>query len=158
MPDPAKDKLGKFRLTAVADAPDLRDWIYQPALVQLKREFDPPDDAAESSDLLPSWMLAAVAGAISGFVHRSSVEVVGMSIPVGLLAFLFLAPLLVHAVARPVLVWALAVLGVAGGARRDAVRSVEDGHLLIAPPTDTVVTSTLLARPKPNWLSSMTSP
>lgn len=31
-------------------------------------------------------VLAAVAGAISGFVHRSSVEVVGMSIPVGLLA------------------------------------------------------------------------
>jgi hypothetical protein len=43
MPNPAKDKLGKFRLTAVADTPDLRDWVYEPALVQLKREIDPPD-------------------------------------------------------------------------------------------------------------------
>ena len=44
MPDPATDKLGKFRLTAVADTPDFRDWVYQPALLQLKREVDPPDN------------------------------------------------------------------------------------------------------------------
>lgn len=44
MPDPAKAKIGKFRVNAVADVPDYRDWIYQPALIQLKREIDPPDN------------------------------------------------------------------------------------------------------------------
>lgn len=44
MPNPSTDKLGKFRLNAVADAPDFRDWTYQPALLRLKREIDPPDN------------------------------------------------------------------------------------------------------------------
>ena len=43
MPNPATDTLNGYRLNAVADAPDLRDWSYQPALLQLKREIDPPD-------------------------------------------------------------------------------------------------------------------
>lgn len=43
MPNPSTDTLNGFRLNAVADAPDLRDWSYQPALLQLKREIDPPD-------------------------------------------------------------------------------------------------------------------
>ena len=44
MPNLSTNTLGKFRLNAVADAPDLRDWIYEPALLQLKREIDPPDN------------------------------------------------------------------------------------------------------------------
>ena len=44
MPDPATDMLGKFRLTAVADTPDFRDWVYEPALLRLKPEIDPPDN------------------------------------------------------------------------------------------------------------------
>lgn len=42
MPKPATARLGKFRLDAVADMPDFRDWPYEPALVKLKREIDPP--------------------------------------------------------------------------------------------------------------------
>lgn len=42
-PDPSKAKLGKFRLNAVADMPDFRDWSYSPALVRLKPKIDPPD-------------------------------------------------------------------------------------------------------------------
>jgi len=44
MPNPATDTLNGYRLNVVADAPDLRDWTYQPALLQLKREIDPPDN------------------------------------------------------------------------------------------------------------------
>jgi hypothetical protein len=44
MAERSKAKLGKFRLTAVPDAPDFRDWIYRPALVRLKEEIDPPDN------------------------------------------------------------------------------------------------------------------
>jgi hypothetical protein len=44
MPDPSDARIRNFRLTAVPDAPDLRDWIYQPALVRLKKEMDPPDN------------------------------------------------------------------------------------------------------------------
>ena len=75
MPDPATDKLGKFRLTAVADTPDLRDWVYQPALVQLKREFDPPDNlnilnqGGEGS--CTGFALAAVINLLRHRGHRS---------------------------------------------------------------------------------------
>ena len=44
MSDPSTAKIKNFRLTAVADAPDFRDWQYRPALVRLKRELDPPDN------------------------------------------------------------------------------------------------------------------
>jgi hypothetical protein len=75
VPDPATDKLGKFRLTAVADTPDLRDWVYQPALLQLKREVDPPDNlnilnqGGEGS--CTGFALAAVINLLRHHGHRS---------------------------------------------------------------------------------------
>ena len=44
MPDPSNATIKNFRLTAVADEPDFRDWQYRPALVRLKKEIDPPDN------------------------------------------------------------------------------------------------------------------
>lgn len=37
-------KLGKFKLTARADAPDFRDYTYEPALIRLSPRLDVPDD------------------------------------------------------------------------------------------------------------------
>jgi hypothetical protein len=30
-------KIGQFALTAFEDVPDFRDWVYEPALIQLKK-------------------------------------------------------------------------------------------------------------------------
>ncbi len=38
------EKINGFHLNAVPDIPDFRDWIYQPALIQLELEMLPPDD------------------------------------------------------------------------------------------------------------------
>lgn len=54
---PAADvaKIGKYRLTALADVPDFRDWDYRPPLGQLANSIDPPvrlhilDQGAEGS-------------------------------------------------------------------------------------------------------------
>ena len=40
----APPKLGRFKLTARADAPDFRDFIYEPALLSLAPELIPPPD------------------------------------------------------------------------------------------------------------------
>ncbi|MDH5499840.1 MAG: peptidase C1, partial [Gammaproteobacteria bacterium] len=34
--------IGKYKLTAVADTPDFRDWTYEPALVKLAKKIDRP--------------------------------------------------------------------------------------------------------------------
>jgi hypothetical protein len=37
-------KINNIPVNVVADQPDMRDWIYQPALIQLKATLPPPDD------------------------------------------------------------------------------------------------------------------
>lgn len=64
MPDSPAAKIGQYRLTAIADVPDFRDWIYQPALVQLAKAIERParlhimDQGSESS--CTGFALAAV--------------------------------------------------------------------------------------------------
>jgi hypothetical protein len=42
MPELKIASIGKYKLTAVADTPDFRDWTYQPALLKLARKIDRP--------------------------------------------------------------------------------------------------------------------
>lgn len=42
MPEIKIASIGKYKLTAVADTPDFRDWIYQPALLKLAKKIDRP--------------------------------------------------------------------------------------------------------------------
>ena len=35
-------KIGQFALTAFEDVPDFRDWVYEPALIQLKKSLPRP--------------------------------------------------------------------------------------------------------------------
>jgi hypothetical protein len=42
VPDLKIASIGQYKLTAVADTPDFRDWIYQPALVRLAKKIDRP--------------------------------------------------------------------------------------------------------------------
>ncbi len=42
MPDSKPARLGKYRLTAIPDVPDFRDWQYQPALVRLANTIERP--------------------------------------------------------------------------------------------------------------------
>ncbi len=42
MPEFKIANIGKYKLTAVADTPDFRDWIYQPALLNLAKKIDRP--------------------------------------------------------------------------------------------------------------------
>ena len=72
MPDPSNAKLGKFRLNAVADVPDFRDWTYQPALLRLKKEIDPPDNLnILNQGAEGSCTGFALAAAINLLRHRS---------------------------------------------------------------------------------------
>jgi hypothetical protein len=55
MPEFQIASIGKYKLTAVADTPDFRDWTYQPALLKLAKKLDRParlkilDQGAEGS-------------------------------------------------------------------------------------------------------------
>ncbi len=42
MPEFKIANIGKYKLTAVADMPDFRDWTYQPALLKLAKKLDRP--------------------------------------------------------------------------------------------------------------------
>ena len=42
MPEFKIANIGKYKLTAVADTPDFRDWTYQPALLKLAKKIDRP--------------------------------------------------------------------------------------------------------------------
>lgn len=42
MPEIRIASIGKYKLTAVADTPDFRDWSYQPALLKLAKKIDRP--------------------------------------------------------------------------------------------------------------------
>ena len=44
MPSAKFSSLGTYKLTAIADTPDFRDFAYQPALIALENELAPPDN------------------------------------------------------------------------------------------------------------------
>ena len=75
MPGAAIAIRSKFRLDAVADMPNFRDWTYQPALVKLRKEIDPPDkpdilnQGAEGS--CTGFALAGVINLLRKRSHRS---------------------------------------------------------------------------------------
>ena len=37
-------KINNIPVNVIADQPDMRDWIYQPALIQLKATLPPPQN------------------------------------------------------------------------------------------------------------------
>ncbi len=69
--------IGKYRLTAVADVPDFRDWPYEPALVRLKNAIDRParlhilDQGGEGA--CTGFALAAVINLLRAQARRRSV-------------------------------------------------------------------------------------